>query len=108
MAENFDAIVNDDSKDVLIEFYAPWCGHCKSLEPKYKELGEKVRKETPNNFNSFFLHHGPVSRSSNGESAEIKQTVHKTLIKWIQGFHCFRGISGYSALILIQNDADLK
>lgn len=43
MAENFDSIVNDDSKDVLIEFYAPWCGHCKSLEPKYIELGEKVR-----------------------------------------------------------------
>lgn len=43
MAENFDSIVNDESKDVLIEFYAPWCGHCKSLEPKYKELGEKVR-----------------------------------------------------------------
>lgn len=42
VAENFDSIVNDDSKDVLIEFYAPWCGHCKSLEPKYKELGEKV------------------------------------------------------------------
>lgn len=43
VAENFDSIVNDDSKDVLIEFYAPWCGHCKNLEPKYKELGEKVR-----------------------------------------------------------------
>lgn len=43
MAENFDSIVNADGKDVLIEFYAPWCGHCKSLEPKYKELGEKVR-----------------------------------------------------------------
>lgn len=42
MAENFDSIVNDDGKDVLIEFYAPWCGHCKNLEPKYKELGEKV------------------------------------------------------------------
>lgn len=45
MAENFDSIVNDDSKDVLIEFYAPWCGHCKSLEPKYKELGEKVSRK---------------------------------------------------------------
>uniref|UniRef100_A0A3Q3EI53 Protein disulfide-isomerase n=1 Tax=Labrus bergylta TaxID=56723 RepID=A0A3Q3EI53_9LABR len=42
VAENFDSIVNDDSKDVLIEFYAPWCGHCKSLEPKFKELGEKL------------------------------------------------------------------
>uniref|UniRef100_UPI0037E725B5 protein disulfide-isomerase A3 n=1 Tax=Semicossyphus pulcher TaxID=241346 RepID=UPI0037E725B5 len=42
VAENFESLVNDDSKDVLIEFYAPWCGHCKSLEPKYKELGEKL------------------------------------------------------------------
>ncbi|GAA6093085.1 protein disulfide-isomerase A3 [Tachysurus ichikawai] len=45
VAENFDSIVNDESKDVLIEFYAPWCGHCKSLEPKYKELGEKVSND---------------------------------------------------------------
>lgn len=42
VAENFEELVNDDSKDVLIEFYAPWCGHCKNLEPKYKELGEKL------------------------------------------------------------------
>ena len=42
VAKNFDDIVNDESKDVLIEFYAPWCGHCKSLAPKYEELGEKV------------------------------------------------------------------
>lgn len=42
VGKNFDAIVNDPTKDVLIEFYAPWCGHCKTLEPKYKELGEKL------------------------------------------------------------------
>lgn len=53
MAENFDSIVNDDSKDVLIEFYAPWCGHCKSLEPKYKELGEKVIHLQTSNLESF-------------------------------------------------------
>lgn len=42
VAKNFDEIVNDPERDVLIEFYAPWCGHCKQLEPKYTELAEKV------------------------------------------------------------------
>ncbi|XP_032650064.1 protein disulfide-isomerase A3 [Chelonoidis abingdonii] len=45
VAENFDDLVNAEDKDVLIEFYAPWCGHCKNLEPKYKELGEKLSKD---------------------------------------------------------------
>jgi len=45
VAKNFDEIVNDNSKDVLIEFYAPWCGHCKTLAPKYDELAKKLSKE---------------------------------------------------------------
>jgi protein disulfide isomerase family A protein 3 len=46
VAKQFDEIVNDPTKDVLIEFYAPWCGHCKSLAPKYEELAEKLKDET--------------------------------------------------------------
>ncbi|PIK61291.1 hypothetical protein BSL78_01782 [Apostichopus japonicus] len=45
VAKTFDEIVNDADKDVLIEFYAPWCGHCKTLAPKYEELGEKLTSD---------------------------------------------------------------
>lgn len=41
--DNFDRLVLDSGEVWLVEFFAPWCGHCKSLEPKWKELGEKVR-----------------------------------------------------------------
>ncbi|KAG2444788.1 hypothetical protein HXX76_001531 [Chlamydomonas incerta] len=39
--DNFDKIVNG-AKHVLVEFYAPWCGHCKRMVPEYKRLGELV------------------------------------------------------------------
>jgi len=45
VAKNFEEVVNDPERDVLIEFYAPWCGHCKSLAPKYEELAEKLKDE---------------------------------------------------------------
>jgi protein disulfide-isomerase A1 len=43
VASTFSEIVFSPESDVLIEFYAPWCGHCKKLEPIYNELGEKVK-----------------------------------------------------------------
>lgn len=43
VGNNFDDIVLDESKDVLLEVYAPWCGHCQALEPTYNKLAKHLR-----------------------------------------------------------------
>lgn len=45
VGETFNDIVMDPTKDVLIEMYAPWCGHCKKLEPIYDSLAKKLKDE---------------------------------------------------------------
>ena len=35
---NFDSIVNQNEKRVLIDFWAPWCGPCQMVGPIIEEI----------------------------------------------------------------------
>lgn len=41
VAKNFDQIVKDPTKNVLVFFYAPWCGHCTKFKPVYSKLAQR-------------------------------------------------------------------
>lgn len=40
---NFDKLVLNSDDLWLVEFFAPWCGHCKNLEPHWAEAASKLK-----------------------------------------------------------------
>lgn len=43
--DTFSKVIKSASAGAFVEFYAPWCGHCKALAPEYENVGSAFSRE---------------------------------------------------------------
>lgn len=41
-AKNYDRLVAKSNYTTVVEFYAPWCGHCQNLKPAYEKAAKNL------------------------------------------------------------------
>lgn len=72
------------TENILVEFYAPWCGHCKRLAPEYEKAADIL-----------------AERGSKAKVAKVDATVEKQAAST-------RQIRGYPTLIFYQNGQEVE
>ncbi|KAG0006920.1 hypothetical protein BGZ65_001760 [Modicella reniformis] len=80
----FEKEVLTSGKNALVEFYAPWCGHCKSLAPTY----EKVAQDFLNDKETVVI-------------ANVDATVEKTIAEKY-------GVTGYPTIKFFAADGTVE
>ena len=45
--DDFDQKINSNSGISVVEFYAPWCGHCQQLKPEYIKAAKELAGVIP-------------------------------------------------------------
>ncbi|MEN9406007.1 MAG: thioredoxin [Bacillota bacterium] len=97
--KEFEESVSNNEKPVLVDFWAPWCGPCKQLNPVLDEvateLGEKIKicklnvEENPDVAGRFEIRSIPtLMMFQDGKMVEKKPGApsKQELLKWLEEY----------------------
>jgi len=92
--DNFEQVRNGDKW--LIEFYAPWCGHCKQLIPTWKQLATEAKKKN--------FHVAKIDAATENEIAKEFDVTGFPTIKLVHGDQVFthdgpRTVKGFTDFV---------
>jgi protein disulfide-isomerase A6 len=71
--DNFNTDVIESKGLWLVEFYAPWCGHCKSLTPEWEKAARGLKG---------FVSMGAVDMTVHGEVGKAYNVEGYPTLKW--------------------------
>ena len=72
---NFQSLVLDTQDPYFIEFYAPWCGHCRRLQPLWEDMAKQLSGRTF------------IAKVDCTENDEIKNKYHVNAYPTMKLFH---------------------
>ena len=93
--DNFDVLVGNGA-DWMVELYAPWCGHCKRLEPEYERAAQQLfgrvsfGRVDGSRYRSLAMRFGvqgyPTLFHVHGETGDVRRAVVQHTAESLVGF----------------------